>query len=494
MASQPTSPAPGMDPPRQPSAQEVLDLLERTQRDHAVFMLDLAGRVDQWTPGAEHVTGYPAEEIIGRHLRTFYPAEDLVLGGPEQALQYVTARGSAQDEGWRIRRDGSRFWADQVITLLTDDEGRQRGYGCVIRDLTERRRTEQEVRESEERFRLLVQDVVDYAIFMLDATGHVVSWNAGAERIKGYDAQEIRGRHFSVFYPPEDIAAGRPEHNLETAVREGRVEDEGWRVRKDGTRFWGNVVITALYDEHRRLRGFGKVTRDMTERRDAQRDLSDRRRLLAHLVQAQEVERRRIAWEVHDDAIQVMAAIALRQQALGQQLPEPYAQQLTDLGWQVDEAIDRLRALVTWLRPPGIDRQPLAAALGDYLAEHAVGWALKYRVDNRLAAEPFPETAVTVFRIAQEALANVHKHAGAENVEIVLSTRDGGVLTQIADDGVGISGPAALEPGPEHFGVIEMRERAETVGGWWTMRRRAERGTVVEFWIPSLSPAPGRRS
>src|SRR5262249_34747875 len=147
---------------------------------------------------------------------------------------------------------------------------------------------------------LLVHSVIDYAIFMLDPGGHIVSWNAGAQRIKGYTAEEILGQHFSVFYPPEDVAAGKPDWELEVAAELGRLEDEGWRVRKDGTRFWANVVITALFDEHRILSGFGKVTRDLTERRSVERALDERGRLVRHLIEAQERERRRIAWDVHD--------------------------------------------------------------------------------------------------------------------------------------------------------------------------------------------------
>src|SRR3954454_15272691 len=162
---------------------------------------------------------------------------------------------------------------------------------------------------SEASFRLMVHHVVDYAIFMLDPTGRVVTWNAGAERIKGYRPGDIIGRHFSTFYPPEDVASGKPDRELEVAAAYGRVEDEGWRVRQDGSRFWANVVITALLDETGTLRGFGKVTRDLTERRTREPELSDRRRLLAHLVETQERERRRIAWDVHDDSIQAMIAV-----------------------------------------------------------------------------------------------------------------------------------------------------------------------------------------
>jgi PAS domain S-box-containing protein len=329
---------------------------------------------------------------------------------------------------------------------------------------------------------------------MLDATGHVVSWNAGAERIKGYAESDIVGKHFSVFYPREDVAAGRPEHNLETALREGRVIDEGWRVRKDGTRFWANVVITALYDERRRLRGFAKVTRDMTEPREAERILNDRRRLLAHLVQAQEAERRRIAWDLHEDSIQELSAIAERRRELAKQLPEPQAAQLFELGDQVNDVIERLRALVIRLRPPGIERQSLAESLTEYFGEHAARLGLKFTVDDQMQAEPSPETAITVFRICQEALSNVAKHARAGKVEITLSSRADGVLTQVIDDGIGARVPEDLHPGPDHFGVVEMRERAETVGGWWMITPGPERGTQIEFWIPNLKLKPVKLS
>ncbi|HJT18263.1 MAG TPA: PAS domain S-box protein, partial [Thermoanaerobaculia bacterium] len=175
-----------------------------------------------------------------------------------------------EDEGWRIRKDGTRFWANTVITALRDDTGKLRGFAKITRDMTNHRMAEETLRRSEEMFRLLVDSVQDYAIFMLDPSGRVTSWNHGAERIKGYAPEEIIGKHFSVFYTPEDRAAHKPEHNLELARNEGRIEDEGWRVRNDGTRFWANVVITAVHDDSGELRGFAKITRDITARRDAE--------------------------------------------------------------------------------------------------------------------------------------------------------------------------------------------------------------------------------
>ncbi|MYS20108.1 PAS domain S-box-containing protein [Streptomyces sp. DvalAA-14] len=341
---------------------------------------------------------------------------------------------------------------------------------------------------SEAAFGLLVQGVLDYGIFMLDPGGHVASWNAGAERIKGYRAEEITGRHFSVFYPPEDIATRKPHRELEIAVAEGRLEDEGWRIRKDGSRFWANVVITALFDEAGELRGFGKVTRDMTERRAAEQALSDRRRLFAHLVRAQEEERRRIAWDVHDDSIQSMVAVGMRLQLLADRAAEPYAAELARLDAAVRDTVGRLRNLTFRLHPPGIDRHGLVESLALHLDEVVRGWGLVPAFTHELYREPAPETAVTVFRIVQEALLNVRKHARAGTVRLRLTTVDGGLLTSVADDGDGDGDGGAWRPDAAHphFGLMEMRERAETAGGWWTMRSEAGVGTTVEFWVPDL--------
>lgn len=333
-------------------------------------------------------------------------------------------------------------------------------------------------------FTLLVQSVVDYGIFMLDPDGYVATWNAGAERIKGYRAEDIIGKHFSVFYPPEDIAARKPHLELESAIIDGRLEDEGWRIRKDGSRFWANVVITALFDETGELRGFGKVTRDMTERRAAEQALTERRRLFTHLVQAQELERRRIAWDVHDDSIQAMVAVGMRLQLLADGASEPYASELRALDTSVREAVGRLRNLTFRLQPPGIDRHGLVESLSQHLNDVVTGWGLETSLEHTLEQEPAPETAVTVFRVVQEALLNVRKHAQARSVRVSVVTEDHGLLVRVADDGTGR--PPVAHMLHEHFGLMEMRERAETAGGWWTLRSEPGSGTTVEFWLPDL--------
>ncbi len=248
---------------------KIFQRLVEQVRDYAVFVLDPEGRVATWNTGAKLIKGYDGDEIIGRHFSTFYPEAAVKAGFPEHELRMATREGRFEDEGWRVRKDGSRFWASVIITALRDDNGGLLGFSKITRDLTSRRMAEESLRQSEERFRLLVEGVVDYAIFMLNEEGMITSWNTGAQRIKGYAPEEIIGRHFSRFYPPEDIDAGKPWEALATARKDGRVETEGWRVRKDGQKFWARAVITALYDSDGHLRGFAKVTQDLSQQRHA---------------------------------------------------------------------------------------------------------------------------------------------------------------------------------------------------------------------------------
>ncbi|HKQ29602.1 MAG TPA: PAS domain S-box protein [Burkholderiales bacterium] len=242
-------------------------LLVEGVRDYAIFMLDPQGRIETWNSGAELIKGYQAHEIIGQHFSKFYPVEAVAKDFPAYELRVATAEGRFEDEGWRVRKDGSLFWANVIITALYDKKKQLRGFAKVTRDLTQRREHEERLRQSEERFRLLVEGVSDYAIFMLDVNGIVSTWNSGAARIKGYRGDEIIGSHFRRFYPPEAVESGWPEHELRVAAAEGRFVDEGWRIRKDGSKFWAHVTITALRDESNRLRGFAKLTRDLTERK-----------------------------------------------------------------------------------------------------------------------------------------------------------------------------------------------------------------------------------
>ncbi|HEX3583653.1 MAG TPA: PAS domain S-box protein, partial [Thermoanaerobaculia bacterium] len=285
-----------------PNSDELALLIDEVQ-DYAIFLMGTDGEIRTWNRGAARIFGYTSEEAIGQNFRMFYGEEDLANRKPQHELEVADREGRIEDEGWRIRNDGTRFWVNTVITALRNPDGTLRGFAKVTRDLTKRREADERIRQSEEMFRLLVANVQDYAIFMLDPDGYIASWNAGAHRIKGYTAEEIIGKHFSIFYPEEDILSGKPARELEIAKEYGVYEEEGWRIRKDGSRFWANVVITAVHDETGRLRGFAKVTRDITERKRAeetQRALLQQRE--ARLTAEEERRRAEASFRVAQEA------------------------------------------------------------------------------------------------------------------------------------------------------------------------------------------------
>jgi PAS domain S-box-containing protein len=245
-------------------------MLVQAVKDYAIYMLDPSGMIVSWNAGAERLKGYTADEIVGQHFSKFYTSEERAIGLPSRVLQATAREGHYESEGWRVRKDGGRFWALVEIDAIRDDDGELVGFAKVTRDITERQVAQQNLHETARQFRTLIAGVTDYALFMLDPNGVVVNWNAGAERIKGYTADEIIGQHFSRFYTERDRAAGVPARALQIAAQEGRYEAEGWRVRKDGTLFFANAVLDRLTDDDGNLIGFAKITRDITERRDAQ--------------------------------------------------------------------------------------------------------------------------------------------------------------------------------------------------------------------------------
>ena len=361
-----------------PDADARFRMLTESVKDYAIFMLDTDGYIETWNDGATRLKGYTADEAIGLHFSAFYPEADVAAGKCEEALEIALREGRCEREGWRIRKDGARFWADAILTPMRDDGGRVVGFAKVTRDLTARRAAEIALHESEERFRLLVATVKDYAIFVLDPTGHVATWNAGAQRIKGYAPEEIIGSHFSRFYCEEDVASGKCEMELEVAARQGRFEDEGWRVRKDGSRFWANVVLTALRDESGTLVGFAKVTRDLTDRRRAEEE-----RL--RLSQAQEAVRLRddfLSIASHElntplttTKMQIDSLLEQRQDLGPRVLPkvERIARSVSRLTQLIDALLDvsRLTTGRLALRPAEVDLVALAEEAVERMQEDA---------------------------------------------------------------------------------------------------------------------------
>ena len=325
-----------------PHTEPVFRHLVDSITDYAIFMLTPEGKVASWNAGAEHIKGFSREEIIGKHFRIFYTEEDQQKKKPERELEEALAAGQYKEEGWRIRKDGTHFWASVLITPVRDEAGTLLGFGKVTRDLSERR-------VAELRHRLLIEGVTDYAIFSLNPEGRITSWNAGAERIKGYTAGEIIGQNFSRFYTEEDRRDGLPQKVLQTALDTGHFTGEGWRVRKDGSRFWASVVVTALRDEEGNLYGFSKVTRDITERKELlekiQRHTEELELRIAERDQSN-AELEAFAYSVSHDLRAPLRAIA----GFSEALREEYSKNLDPAGndylREILEATTRMNALV----------------------------------------------------------------------------------------------------------------------------------------------------
>lgn len=448
-------------------------------QDYAIFMMDPEGRITSWNAGAERIKGYKEAEILGRHFSCFYPREAVEQCKPERLLQMAKTSGRSEDEGWPVRKDGRRFWAQVTITAIRDEAGELVGFGKVTRDLTERKRTEDLIRKQEERFQTFVHAVQDYALFMLDPQGNITTWNLGAERIKGYQASEIIGKHFSCFYPL-DVRDEKPMYELEVAAREGRFEDEGWRLRKDGSRFWADVVITALRDDGGRLLGFGKVTRDLTDRMLARKALEESqeklsqsekslRQLSLHLLRSQDEERRSIGREIHDSLGQYLSVLKLRLESMT--VPQDTAGEIDSCVDLLESCVKEVRTVSYLLYPPMLDEMGLRSAVSWYLD----GFSKRSGIETSFqVSEDFGrigrDAELVLFRVLQESLTNVQRHSGSSTAAIRICRSGDSVVLEVEDQGKGLP-VALLEQGGQDWmgsigvGLRGMSERLRQLGG-----------------------------
>jgi PAS domain S-box-containing protein len=488
-------------------------LLVEAVTDYAIYMLDPNGIVSSWNPGAQRIKGYLADEIIGQHFSRFYTEEDRNSGLPARALETARLKGKFENEGWRIRKDGTWFWAAVVIDPIRSPSGDIVGYAKITRDLTERKQAEQMLKLSEEQFRLLVQGVTDYAIYMLDPEGNVSNWNLGAQRIKGYSPEEIIGRHFSQFYTVEDRAAGEPRRALETALREGKFEKESWRVRKDGTRFWAHVVIDPLRDETGTLLGFAKITKDITERREAQIKLEKTR---AALNQAQKMEAiGHLTGGIAHDFNNLLMAVLSSLELIRKRLPEdPKLTMLLDNATQgAQRGVVLTKRMLAFARRQELNSETihipeLVRGMSDML-QQSLGRTISIETRFPLKLSPIIADAnqleMALLNLAVNArdampqggqiiIAANEEHLSADNTDAMKPGRY--VRLSVTDSGEGMDAATlrhATEPffttkGPGKgtgLGLPMVHGLAEQFGGRFDLRSRVGEGTVAEIWLPA---------
>jgi PAS domain S-box-containing protein len=468
-------------------SEERFRLLIENVRDYAIFLLDTEGRVLTWNPGAERIKGYKPHDIIGRHFSTFYPADAIDRQWPQFELKMAAQNGRFEDENWRVKKDGSLFWANVVITALRDANGQLTGFAKITRDLTERREQEERLRQSEERFRLLVENVVDYAIFMLDPAGQVVSWNRGAERITGYKPSEIVGLHFSRFFTPAEIDARKPEEELVDALRNGSIQREGWRVRKDGSRYWADVTLAAVFDGKGQHHGFTKITRDLTQRRQVEQLEESSRRINEFLAM--------LAHELRNPLAPLRNAVSVMQMAKVQDGTINWARdvidrQVTHMTRLVDDLLDisRITSGKITLRCHPVD--------GNDVVLRAVEVA-RPLIDSRrhqltIFAAPKPVIVegdtTRLGQVVVNLLNNAAKYTPeGGRIEVSVGQQDGTALIKVKDNGLGISETLL----PKVFDLFAQGERslARAEGGLGIGLTLARR--IVEMHRGTIEAASG---
>ncbi|TAK84975.1 MAG: PAS domain S-box protein [Betaproteobacteria bacterium] len=465
------------------AADEQFRLLVESVTDYAIFLLDPEGRVTSWNPGAERIKGYTAAEIVGRHFSLFYPPEERAAGAPDAALGRAEREGRSQYEGWRVRKDGTRFWGDVVISALRGPGGELRGFAKVTRDMTARKRE-----RDNDLLRVAMFERTPAGIAMADASGRYVQANPAFLRMLGYSADELNGKTLGDVTHPGDA---EESWRVFTDLVQGRRDQADFQKRyldRNGQVIWARDSVARLADADGRLRCVVAMVEDITERRRAHEALRESeaqlRALTRRLVQAEELERRRIARELHDRVGQNLSALNINLDiVLGQLEDAESRRRLEDSLALVDATLQSIESVMADLRPPLLDEYGLAAALAWYAEEYAQRTGIRVDVQNAhdAARALRPEAAVALFRIAQEALNNAAKHSAAKRIKVLLEDQANEIVLSVSDDGRGFA-PGQAPRG--RWGMTTMRERAEAAGGRLSVESSLGTGTTVRAAVP----------
>jgi PAS domain S-box-containing protein len=474
--------------------------------DYAIYMLDPEGHVTNWNKGAERIKGYKAREIVGQHFSTFYTPEDKAAGLPQRALETARKEKHFLAEGWRVRKDGTRFFASVVIDPIFEKR-KLIGFAKITRDITERQNALTELLKSESQFKTLVGGVTDYALYMLDPTGIVSNWNAGGERIKGYSANEIVGQHFSRFYTPGDQAAGKPARALKIALETGRYEEEGWRVRKDGSFFWASVVIDPIRNDAGELIGFAKITRDISERKAAQERLHAMQRQLAESQKFEALGQLTggVAHDFNNLLMVISGSVhAIRKEVTG----EKALRALQSIDGASQRAASLTRQLLTFARRQNVQPQSIKLSerlnvLRDVLTS-GLGSTMSLTIDVaddvwNIVADPneFETALVNLVVNARDAM--------PEGGSVIISAKNvpekAEVAISVEDTGVGIPDDIAAKVFDPFFttkavgkgtglGLSQVHGFAHQAGGTVGLKSVLGHGTTITISLPRATEQP----
>ncbi|QJC79760.1 hybrid sensor histidine kinase/response regulator [Pseudomonas umsongensis] len=479
--------------------------------DYAIYMIDPDGIITSWNAGARRFKGYEEAEILGQHFSRFYTDEDRRAGLPQRALDTAIREGRFEGEGWRVRKDGTHFWSHVVIDPIYDPSGTLLGFAKITRDLTDRKMAEETLKQSEQQFRLLVQSVTDYAIYMLAPDGRVTNWNLGAQRIKGYLPEEVIGQHFSMFYTPEDKASGLPGRALEIATREGRFENKGWRVRKDGTRFLAHVVVDPIWGDTGTLLGFAKITRDITEATQAQQALEQTREALFQAQKMQAIGQ--LSGGIAHDFNNLLTVILGNLEIVRKRLADdPKIVRLLDNATQgALRGVSLTQRMLAFARKQELKSEPVELPA----LVQGISGLLRSSLGPSVALETrFPERIEPVLadinqlELAMLNLATNARDAMPDGGKIVISARvetisdplraGRYVCLSITDTGDGMD-EATLASAMDPFfttkglgkgtglGLSMVHGFIEQLGGRFILKSQKNQGTTAELWLPVAS-------
>ena len=490
--------------------------------DYAIYMIDPDGIIISWNAGARRFKGYEEAEILGQHFSRFYTDEDRRIGKPQMALDTAIREGRFEGEGWRVRKDGTHFWSHVVIDPIYDASGQLLGFAKITRDLTDRKMAEEVLKQSEQQFRLLVQSVTDYAIYMLAPDGRLTNWNLGAQRIKGYAPEEVIGQHFSMFYTPEDRAAGEPKRTLDIAVREGRFENKGWRVRKDGTRFFAHVVVDPIWGETGTLLGFAKITRDITEVTQAQQALEKTREALFQAQKMQAIGQ--LSGGIAHDFNNLLTVILGNLEIVRKRIADdPKITRLIDNATQgALRGVSLTQRMLAFARRQELKSEPVeipALVQGiSGLLRSSLGPSVV--LETRFPPQLEPVMAdVNQLELAVLNLATNARDAMPNGGKIVISTRTEQVRDEfrphmvagryvclsVTDTGEGMD-EATLASAMDPFfttkglgkgtglGLSMVHGFIEQLGGRFVLKSKKDQGTTAELWLPVAASAAQQAS